>query len=118
MSFDAAAGVLPVANFNIDYNSEMERITDFLSRYVKERARPNRRRGQAEAEIPSDDDDAAEDDLVENADDLDMDGGASRSKAKYMKVLRKVANRQTSEVVVDLADLKKVRDRNYLMCSC
>jgi DNA replication licensing factor MCM7 len=44
---------------------------------------------------------------------LDLGGsqganGERRSKAKYMKLLRKVANRQTAEVIVDLADLKKV----------
>jgi hypothetical protein len=31
-----------------------------------------------------------------------------RSKAKYMRALRRVANRQTEEVVIDLADLRKV----------
>lgn len=43
-------------------------------------------------------------------DDLSLGGPREgRSKAKYMKVLRRVANRQTAEVIVDLADLKKVR---------
>ena len=43
---------------------------------------------------------------------MDVEGHGEaqrRSKAKYMKVIRKVANRQKSEVVVDLADLRKVR---------
>jgi DNA replication licensing factor MCM7 len=62
-----------------------------------------------------DDDDEAEDDeddaesLADGMSEVDMDGAREgRSKAKYMKVLRKVANRQTTEVVVDLGDLKKV----------
>ena len=41
--------------------------------------------------------------------DMDMGGeGEGRSKAKYMKLLRRIANRQTTEVVIDLSDLKKV----------
>jgi DNA replication licensing factor MCM7 len=44
-----------------------------------------------------------------NVDDDDEDA-PERSKAKYMKVLRKVANRQSAEVVIDLADLRRVRD--------
>ncbi len=50
--------------------------------------------------------------MADGLDGMAVDGDREvpgRSKAKYMKVLRKVANRQTSEVVVDLADLRKVR---------
>ena len=100
-------GVLPVANFQIDYASELDRIKDFLSRYVPERGRPSRR-SRPEDELPSDDDDEAEDELADDIDNLDV-GQSGRSKAKYMKRLRKVANRQSVEVVVDLADLRKVR---------
>lgn len=37
-----------------------------------------------------------------------MDEDAGRSKAKYMRIMRKVANRQTSEVVIDLKDIQQV----------
>lgn len=70
-------------------------------------------------QIPSDDDDEAEeheeddemdeDELADGLDDLDVDDGArGRSKAKYMKVLRKVANRQSAAVTIDLNDVKEV----------
>ena len=102
----APAGVLPVASINIDYADELEKISTFLSTYVPP-PRPTRRGG-----IPADDDEEAEDEeeLLDDLDgiDIDDDEHAQRSKAKYMKKLRKVANRQTSEVVVDLADLRKV----------
>ncbi len=77
-----------------------------MTRYVPQL---RQRRG-----LPADDDEEAEDEDEELADDLDdlgVDGedeAPGRSKAKYMKVLRNVANRQTTEVVVDLADLRKV----------
>jgi DNA replication licensing factor MCM7 len=34
--------------------------------------------------------------------------GEERSKAKYMRVLRKVANRQSAAVIIDLNDVKEV----------
>lgn len=64
--------------------------------------------------LPDDDDQEAEDEDEENADDLadavdDLDvNGEERSKAKYMRVLRKVANRQSAAVVIDLNDVKEV----------
>ena len=45
--------------------------------------------------------------MADAVDDLDVNG-EQRSKAKYMKVLRKVANRQSAAVVVDLNDVKEV----------
>jgi len=72
-----------------------------LTRYVPQL---RQRRG-----LPADDDEDEE--LADDLDDLGVDGedeAPGRSKAKYMKVLRNVANRQTTEVVVDLADLRKV----------
>ena len=78
-----------------------------MTRYVPQ---PRPRRA-----LPANDDEEADDeeeDLADDLDELDVDGdgeGPDRSKAKYMKVLRKVANRQTSEIIVDLADLRKVR---------
>jgi len=97
-------GVLPVAGIQIDYAEELEKISDFLSRYVPP---PRARR-----DLPADDDEEAEEDLADDINDLgvdDDDERGQRSKAKYMKVLRRVANRQTAEVVIDLADLRKVR---------
>jgi DNA replication licensing factor MCM7 len=44
--------------------------------------------------------------LADAVDDLDV--GEGRSKAKYMKILRKVANRQSAAVVIDLNDVKEV----------
>lgn len=82
-------------------------INDFLSTYkTEERTRNARHRQQA-----ADDDDEAEseDDLADDVNDMNMGGpGEQRSKIKYMKLLRKVANRQTTEVVIDLSDLKRV----------
>ncbi|KAI9636883.1 DNA replication licensing factor MCM7 [Dioszegia hungarica] len=47
---------------------------------------------------------------------MDMGGeGEGRSKAKYMKLLRRVANRQTTEVVIDLSDLKKFSEDTSLL---
>ena len=67
-------------------------------------------------QIPDDDDQEAEEDDEEDADaladavdDLDVNG-EERSKAKYMRVLRKVANRQSAAVVVDLNDVQEVSD--------
>lgn len=103
-------GVLPVAGFQIDYADELEKITDFLSRYVP----PPR----AQRALPADDDEAAEeDDLADDINDLGVDDGDAteeRSKAKYMKVLRRVANRQTAEVIIDLADLRKVSPCSWM----
>lgn len=99
----ASVGVLPVAGIQIDYEEETEKITEFLSRYVP----PPR---TARRDLPEDDDEEAEEeDLADDVADLDVDDENNpRSKAKYMRVLRRVANRQTSEVIVDLADLRKV----------
>lgn len=88
-----------------------EKISDFLTRFV---AVP--RRGRP---IPANDDDAAEESSDEEIDDfadLDLEDEAEgRSKAKYMKIMRKVANRQTTEVVVDLNDLQQFdEDRSLL----
>lgn len=118
----ATSGVLPVANIDvsiagsaqagdsdiqINYPEELARIEDFLTRYVADRSARNR-------QLPSDDDQEAEeedaedeDDLADAVDDLDVNG-EQRSKAKYMKVLRKVANRQSAAVVIDLNDVKEV----------
>jgi hypothetical protein len=120
----ATSGVLPVANIDvsppnklgtkdtemqINYPEELARIEDFLTRYVADRSTRTR-------QLPSDDDQEAEeedaeeqeDDLADAVDDLDVNG-ERRSKAKYMKVLRKVANRQSAAVIVDLNDVKEVR---------
>ncbi|KAL7421120.1 DNA replication licensing factor MCM7 [Cryptotrichosporon argae] len=108
----STVGVLPVASFEIDYADELGRIKDFLEKYV---APP---RGARDARgLPADDDEDAEDELPDDLSSLglDEDEGDRRSKAKYMRVLRKVANRQTAEVVVDLADLQKHdADRTFL----
>lgn len=91
-----------------------EKITDFVTRFV-----PDRRR-RRNASLPANDDEAAEDedesedDLDEDMDSLDVDD-EPRSKAKYMRIMRKVANRQTAKVVVDLADLQQFsNDRSLL----
>ena len=105
----ANVGVLPVASIQIDYANELEKITDFLSRYVP----PPRTRARG---LPADDDEEAEDEEAEDEEDIladelegmDVAADPGRSKAKYMKTLRRVANRRTAEVVVDLADLQKV----------
>jgi hypothetical protein len=118
----ATSGVLPVANIDvsplnklgtkdtdmqINYPEELARIEDFLTRYVADRSPRTR-------QLPSDDDQEAEeedaeeeDDLADAVDDLDVNG-ERRSKAKYMKMLRKVANRQSAAVVIDLNDVKEV----------
>ncbi|KAK4687318.1 DNA replication licensing factor MCM7, partial [Tremellales sp. Uapishka_1] len=105
----AAVGVLPVASIQINYEDELEKISDFLSSYVPA-PRAHRR-------LPDDDDEEAESEEEEElADDLDdLAVGEERSKAKYMKVLRKVANRQTTEVVIDLGDLKKFSNDGTLL---
>jgi hypothetical protein len=89
-------------------DSPKAKIESFLTTYVPQRP--------ARQWIPSDDDEDAEGDLADEMDGMDVGGdgsdgegqGEERSKAKYIRVLRKVANRQTAEVVVDLADLRKV----------
>lgn len=78
-----------------------------------------RRNGNGNGRLPADDDDEAEDededaadDLADDVNDLDVDddndNDAPRSKAKYMKVLRRVANRRSAQVVIDLNDVKDV----------
>lgn len=89
----------------------MTKIEDFLTRFVADTSRRNRR-------LPADNDDEAEEDededLADGVDDLDVDvdgddeHAAGRSKAKYMKVLRRVANRRSAAVTIDLNDLKEV----------
>ena len=114
----APVGVLPVASIQLDYADELEKITQFLSTYVPPPRDPR-------TTLPADDDEEAEDELADDMDDLDFDGDSDgneqgqRSKAKYMRVLRKVANRQTAEVVVDLADLRKVGMKLFgrMMCT-
>ncbi|EIW66037.1 hypothetical protein TREMEDRAFT_65880 [Tremella mesenterica DSM 1558] len=103
----ANVGVLPVASIPINYEEELGKIEDFLTKFVPQARRPRRH-----AHLPADDDEAAEEEqaLADDLDDLDVDdvdGREGRSKAKYMKVLRKVANRQLAEVTVDLSDLRK-----------
>lgn len=99
-------GVLPVAGINIDYAEETEEIERFLSKYEVTRTAPR--------DLPVDDDDEAEEDtLADDVADLGMrddEDALRRSKLKYMKILRRVANRQTEEVIIDLADLRKVRE--------
>ncbi|ORY33036.1 MCM2/3/5 family-domain-containing protein [Naematelia encephala] len=110
----ANVGVLPVASIQINYEDELSKITDFLSTYASQ---PRRRTA-----LPVDDDEEAEEDeeeedLADEVDDMDLQDGnrAGRSKAKYMKILRKVANRRTAEVVVDLADLRRYSNDNSLL---
>jgi DNA replication licensing factor MCM7 len=78
----------------INYEEELVKINDFLSKFIPQ---PRARK------IPSDDDDDVEDDLAERADELNLD-----REPKYMRVLRRVANRQTTEIIIDLNDLKQV----------
>ena len=92
----------------INYPEELARIEDFLTRFVADSS--SRRR-----QLPDDDDQEAEEEDQEDADmladavdDLDVNG-EERSKAKYMRVLRKVANRQSAAVIIDLNDVKEVR---------
>jgi DNA replication licensing factor MCM7 len=78
-----------------------------LTRFVSDRS--SRRRDpndDEEGEESAEEDD--EDDLTDGLDDLDVGEGSGRSKAKYMKVLRKVANRQSAAVTIDLNDVKEV----------
>ncbi|EAL19989.1 hypothetical protein CNBF3160 [Cryptococcus deneoformans B-3501A] len=104
---DAGASVMPVANVQINYEEESAKIEDFLARYV---AGPRPRRDQSA--LPADDDSAAED-ASEDEDDL-ADGmgglnvqGAGRTKFKYLRMLREVANRRREDIVIDLKDLKR-----------
>lgn len=84
------------------------KIEDFLERYV---AGPRPRRNQDA--LPADDDAAAEDtsededDLAEGMDGLNVQG-ARRTKFKYLRMLREVANRRREDIVIDLKDLKRV----------
>jgi hypothetical protein len=90
-----------------------ESINEFLSTYIaqdRSRTRNARQRHQA-GNATANDESEEEDALVDDMDDMEMEGDEgrpSRTKTKYMKLLRKVANRQTTEVVIDLSDLKKV----------
>lgn len=88
----------------------MTKIEDFLTRFVPDNSRRNR-------QLPDDDDDEAEEeDLADEMNGLDVDededddapGAERRSKAKYMKVLRRVANRRSAAITIDLNDIKEV----------
>lgn len=48
------------------------------------------------------------DGLDVDEDDDDAPGAERRSKAKYMKVLRNVANRRSAAITIDLNDVKEV----------
>lgn len=92
----------------MDYPEELTKIEDFLTRFVPDTSRRNR-------QLPDDDDEEAEEeDLANDLDELDVDedddapGGERRSKAKYMKVLRRIANRRSAAVTIDLNDVKEV----------
>ncbi|TYJ57734.1 hypothetical protein B9479_001588 [Cryptococcus floricola] len=102
---DAGAAVLPVANVNINYDEESGKIEDFLLNFV-----PIPRNRRHQAPIPADDDAAAEetseddDDLANGLDGLNV-GGARRQKHKYQRIMREVANRRRTDVVVNLKDV-------------
>ncbi|KAG7563153.1 hypothetical protein FFLO_01461 [Filobasidium floriforme] len=107
---------LPTANIGVNYTEELAAITTFLSKYVKPQA-------QAGA-IPRDDDDEAEDDvesededLLDDMEDMNVEGqdGGRRTKAKYMKMFTKVANRQLNDVVIDLGDLQRYDPESPLL---
>jgi DNA replication licensing factor MCM7 len=93
----------------VDYPEELTKIEDFLTRFV---ATPTRRNGHGN--LPANDDDEAEEeeDLADEVDGMDMDDNddenPGKSKAKYMKVLRRVANRRSASVTIDLNDIKEV----------
>ena len=98
----------------------MTKIEDFLTRFVPDNSRRSRR-------LPEDDDDEAEEeDLADELEGLDVDedvdedaeGGERRSKAKYMKVLRRIANRRTAAVTIDLNDVKEVSPHPHCMGEC
>ncbi|CAK9781347.1 MCM-domain-containing protein [Cutaneotrichosporon oleaginosum] len=93
-------GVLPVATIEVDYDEEIRKISEFLTKFVSERRQAN---GGA---IPENDDAAAEDETEDELDDLDELHMEEARSPKYMRIMRKVANRQTAEVVIDLKDLQ------------
>ncbi|WVR08871.1 hypothetical protein IAU60_005930 [Kwoniella sp. DSM 27419] len=109
MAANATVGVLPVASININYEEETERIRDFLTSYVQPPRTQRRREAQDDEEMEDDseEEDEDEDGLADELGDLDVRGGEEREKAKYVKVLKKVANRQVDKVVIDLADLRR-----------
>jgi DNA replication licensing factor MCM7 len=82
-------------------------INDFLSTYVPQER--NRGRGARRQQARGEDDSEAEseEDLADGVNNMNVDGERA-PKEKYMKLLRQVANRQTTEVVIELSDLKKV----------
>lgn len=41
--------------------------------------------------------------------------GAGRTKFKYLRMLREVANRRREDIVIDLKDLKRVGKRDDLL---
>ncbi|GMK55623.1 hypothetical protein CspeluHIS016_0206790 [Cutaneotrichosporon spelunceum] len=104
-----SVGVLPVAAIEINYDEEIKKISDFLTKFVSELRSAN------SGVIPSNDDDAAEpesDDDLGMMDELHMDEYQS---PKYMRTMRKVANRQTTEVVIDLQDLRNFSTDHSLL---
>ncbi|OCF40398.1 minichromosome maintenance protein 7 (cell division control protein 47) [Kwoniella heveanensis CBS 569] len=127
------AAVLPVASINVNYEEETERIKEFLTTYVapaRSHRRPVNGHGHGQGQGHGDDNDDDEefeseheradgesdgDDLADGLSDLDVRGEERREKAKYMKVLKKVANRRTEKVVIDLADLKNFSNDTTLL---
>lgn len=75
---------------------------------MSDRSSRNRQNQDEEDEGEESQEEDDEDDLADGLDDLDVGEGSGRSKAKYMKVLRKVANRQSAAVTIDLNDVKEV----------
>ncbi|CAL1705541.1 unnamed protein product [Somion occarium] len=75
---------LPVININVDYESEKQKISQFLSSFE----------GQ-------------DGDLANGIADLDLDGDgdATRLRGKYMRQLQRIANRDQQMLVIDLEDI-------------
>ncbi|KAJ3515084.1 hypothetical protein NLJ89_g1981 [Agrocybe chaxingu] len=79
---------LPVANINIKYDDEKERITDFLSKFKS----------------------TQEKDLAQDLASIDIDDGRDTANPefvplKYMKQLQRIANREQQMLAIELEDI-------------
>lgn len=83
---------LPTANIGVNYTEELATITTFLKKYVRPRRPVGRHLPQdddAEAEEEGESDEEDEEELLEEIEDLEVDGEdgqTRRPKGKYMKI--------------------------------
>ncbi|KAK4053032.1 DNA replication licensing factor MCM7 [Microbotryomycetes sp. JL201] len=88
----AAAAPLPVINLNLDYDEDLDRIKQFMRKFVV--TRPAR-----------DGDNGAQEEHAMDDDDNNVEEYDRRGALRYQEQLQRIANRQQEKLTIDLEDL-------------